>query len=287
MYLEAGEQQTVETLIKCITISSANDACVAMAEHLAGTEAAFVDEMNKKAKELGMNDTHFVNCCGLDVDGHVSSAYDIALMSAELMSRFPDIMTYTTTRISSMTHTTNKGTSEFGLTNTNKLLTSYEGITGLKTGSTGKARYCLSATATRNDIDMIAVVLSAPDTKTRFREAATLLNYGFSQCKIYTDDHADLEQVKVPVEMSMEEEAVLVPKENFKYISVEKEDFDQITEEILVYEKITAPIAKGEELGTIIYSLNGKEIGRIALIAENDIEEATYLDYLKKILSYF
>lgn len=287
VYLEAGEQQTVETLIKCISISSANDACVAMAEHLAGTEEAFVEEMNRKAKELGMNNTHFVNCCGLDVDGHVSTAYDIALMSAELMSRFPDIMQYTTKRLDTMTHTTNKGTSEFGLTNTNKLLSSYEGITGLKTGSTGKARYCLSATATRNDIDMIAVVLSAPDTKTRFREAATLLNYGFSQCKIFTDDHSDMEPVKVMVENSMEQELVLVPKEEFKYISVGKADFDNITEELLVYEKITAPVVKGDELGSIIYSLEGKEIGRISLIAEADIPEATYQDYIKKILSYF
>ncbi len=285
VYLEAGEQQTVETLIKCICISSANDACVAMAEHLAGTEEAFVAQMNKKAKELGMNNTNFVNCCGLDVDGHVSTAYDIALMSAELMSRFPDIMTYSTKRIDSMTHTTNKGSSEFGLTNTNKLLSSYEGITGLKTGSTSKARYCLSATARRNDIDMIAVVLSAPDTKTRFKEAATLLNYGFSQCKIYTDDHADLEPVKVAVEQSMDEEAVLIPKEEFKYIFVGATDFDQITEELLVYEKICAPIAKGEELGALIYSLNGKELGRVALISENDIEKATYLDYVKRILS--
>jgi len=287
VYLEPGEQQTVETLIKCICISSANDACVAMAEHLAGTEEAFVDEMNKKAKELGMNNTHFVNCCGLDVDGHVSTAYDIALMSAELMSRYPDIMTYTTRRLDTMIHTTNKGSSEFGLTNTNKLISSYEGITGLKTGSTSKARYCLSATARRNDIDMIAVVLSAPDTKTRFKEAATLLNYGFSQCKIYTDTHENLEPVKVLVERSMEQEAVLVPKEKFQYISVEKEDFDQISKEILVYEKITAPIAIGEELGTIIYSLNGKEIGRISLIATEDIPQATYLDYFRKILSYF
>ena len=287
VYLEAGEQQTVETLIKCITISSANDACVAMAEHLAGTEEAFVDEMNKKAKELGMNNTNFVNCCGLDVDGHVSTAYDIALMSAELMSRFPDIMQYTTTRISSMTHVTNKGSSEFGLTNTNKLLTSYEGITGLKTGSTGKARYCLSATATRNDIDMIAVVLSAPDTKTRFREAATLLTYGFSKCKIYTDDHTESEPVKVQVDKSMKEELVLVPKDIFRYISVEKEEFDQITKEIFVYERIVAPIAAGEELGAIIYSLNGTEIGRVALIAEEDVKEATYLDYLNRILSFF
>lgn len=287
VYLEEGEQQTVETMIKCICICSANDACVAMAEHLAGTEEAFVEEMNKKAKELGMNDTHFVNCCGLDVDGHVSSAYDIALMSRELMSKYPDIKTYSTTRIDSMIHTTKKGSTEFGLTNTNKLLSSYEGITGLKTGSTSKARYCLSATATRNDIDMIAVVLSAPDTKTRFKEAATLLNYGFSQCKIFTDDHADLEPVKVLVEHSMEEEVTLVPKENFRYVSVEKAALDQITEEIYVYESIIAPITKGEELGAIIYSLNGKEIGRVALIAESDIKESTYLDYLKRVLSLF
>lgn len=287
VYLEPGEQQTVETLIKCICISSANDGCVAMAEHLAGTEEAFVGEMNKKAKELGMNDTHFVNCCGLDVDGHVSSAYDIALMSKELMTRFPDIMTYTTTRIDSMTHVTKNGATEFGLTNTNKLLTSYEGITGLKTGSTSKARYCLSATATRNDIDMIAVVLSAPDTKTRFKEAATLLNYGFSQCKIYTDEHGDMEPVRILVEESLQQEVSLAPKDVFRYISVAKEDLSQITREVLVYEKITAPVVKGDELGAIVYSLNGKEIGRVALIAEEDIPKATYLDYLKQILELF
>lgn len=287
VYLEAGEQQSVETLIKCITISSANDACVAMAEHLCGTEESFVEEMNKKAKELGMNNTHFVNCCGLDVDGHVSTAFDIALMSKELMTKYPDIMQYTTTRISSMTHVTNKGSSEFGLTNTNKLLTSYEGITGLKTGSTGKARYCLSATATRNGIDMIAVVLSAPDTKTRFREAATLLNYGFSKCKVYVDNHSDLEPVKVTVEKCLEEELLLIPKEEFRYITLNKEDLDKISEESIVFDRVTAPVEQGEELGAIIYSINGKEIGRIALVAEADRKEATYWDYIKKILSYF
>lgn len=287
VYLEAGEQQSVETLIKCITISSANDACVAMAEHLCGTEEAFVEEMNKKAKKLGMNNTHFVNCCGLDVDGHVSTAFDIALMSKELMTKYPDVMQYTTTRISSMTHVTNKGSSEFGLTNTNKLLTSYEGITGLKTGSTGKARYCLSATATRNGIDMIAVVLSAPDTKTRFREAATLLNYGFSKCKVYVDNHSDLEPVKVTVEKCLEEELLLIPKEEFRYITLNKEDLDKISEESIVFDRVTAPVEQGDELGAIIYSINGKEIGRIALVAEADRKEATYWDYIKIILSYF
>ncbi|MBQ8633761.1 MAG: D-alanyl-D-alanine carboxypeptidase, partial [Lachnospiraceae bacterium] len=152
---------------------------------------------------------------------------------------------------------------------------------------TGKARYCLSATATRNDINMIAVVLSAPDTKTRFREAATLLNYGFSQCKIYVDDHSDLEQIRVPVEKSMEEELVLIPKEKFRYTTVNKEEIENITEESIVFDSVTAPVEQGEELGAIIYSINGKEIGRIALVAEKEMKEATYLDYLKRILSYF
>jgi len=284
VYLEAGEQQTVETLIKCICIASANDACVAMAEHLSGTEEAFVEEMNTRAKELGMNDTHFVNCCGLDADGHVSSAYDVAVMSREIMSRFPEITKYTTTWMDSMTHITKNGSTEFGLTNTNKLIRSYEGITGLKTGSTSKAMYCLTATANRNEIDMIAVVLAAPDTKTRFREAANLLSYGFSQCKTYTDTHEDLEPVIVKVEKSMLKKAELVPKEEFHYISVNKEDLNNITEELFVLDTITAPVAEGEELGAIIYRLNGEEIGRIALVSKEEIVKAKYADYIKELL---
>ena len=256
-----------------------------MAEHLCGTESAFVEEMNKKAKELGMADTHFVNCCGLDVDGHVSSAYDIALMSKELMTKYPDIVNYSTRWMDSMTHTTKNGSTEFGLTNTNKLLRQYEGITGLKTGSTSKARYCLSATATRNDIDMIAVILSAPDTKTRFKEAATLLNYGFSQCKIYLDEHEELEPIRVIVEKSLSKEVELEPKHSFQYVSVTKEDFSQILKEFYIYDTIVAPIAKGEELGTIVYSLNGKELGRVSLIAKEEVKRAEYIDYLNQILN--
>lgn len=284
VYLETGEQQTVDTLIKCICISSANDACVAMAEHLAGTEGAFVDRMNERAKELGMNDTNFVNCCGLDADGHVSSAYDIAIMSKELMSRFPEITKYTTTWMDSMTHVTKNGSTEFGLSNTNKLLRQYEGITGLKTGSTSKAMYCLTATATRNHIDMIAVILAAPDTKTRFKEAAGLLSYGFSQCKAYTDTHEDMEPVVVEVEKSMRKETELVPKEDFHYISIGKEDINQITEELYLYESIVAPIEVGEELGMIIYKINGTEIGRVPLVSKEEIVKAKYIDYIKELL---
>ena len=284
VYLETGEQQTVDTLIKCICISSANDACVAMAEHLAGTEAAFVEKMNMRAKELGMNDTTFINCCGLDADGHVSSAYDIAIMSKELMGRFPEITKYTTTWMDSMTHVTKNGTSEFGLTNTNKLIRQYEGITGLKTGSTSKAMYCLTATATRNNIDMIAVILAAPDTKTRFREASNLLSYGFSQCKSYTDAHEDMEPVIVKIEKSTKKETELIPEVPFSYVSIGKTDINNITEELYLYESIVAPIEQGEELGMIIYKLNGEEIGRVALVSKEEIVRAKYFDYIKELL---
>lgn len=284
VYLEAGEEQTVETLIKCICISSANDACVAMAEHIAGTEEAFVERMNERAKELGMNDTNFVNCCGLDADGHVSSAYDIAIMSRELMRSFPEITRFTTTWMDSIVHTTRNGSSEFGLTNTNKLIRQYEGITGLKTGSTGKALYCLSATATRNDIEMIAVILAAPDTKTRFREAANLLNYGFSQCRIYQDTYDDLEPITVKVEKSMQKTTELVPQDEFRYISVGKEDLNAITREISLYERIVAPIEQGEELGMILYRLDGREIGRVPLVSKEKIVKSGYADYIKELL---
>ena len=284
VYLEPGEEQTVDTLIKCICISSANDDCVAMAEHMAGTEDAFVERMNKRAKELGMNDTNFVNCCGLDADGHVSSAYDVALMSRELMGRFPEITKYTTTWMDSMTHVTKNGATEFGLSNTNKLIRQYEGITGLKTGSTSRAMYCLSATATRNNVDMISVILAAPDTKTRFKEAANLLSYGFSRCKLYTDTHEDMEPVVVDVEKSMQKEVRLVPKEPFHYVVIGDKSTEGITEEILLYESIVAPVEKGEELGAIIYKIEAEEIGRIPLVSEEEIVKSNYMDYIKELL---
>ena len=284
VYLEPGEEQTVDTLIKCISISSANDACVAMAEHLAGTEDAFVERMNKRAKELGMNDTNFVNCCGLDADGHVSSAYDVALMSRELMGRFPEITKYTTTWMDSMTHVTKNGATEFGLSNTNKLIRQYEGITGLKTGSTSRAMYCLSATATRNNVDMISVILAAPDTKTRFKEAANLLSYGFSQCKLYTDTHEDMEPVVVDVEKSMQKEVQLVPKEPFHYVIIGDKSTEGITEDILLYESIVALVEKGEELGAVIYKIGTAEIGRIPLVSKEEIVKSNYIDYIKELL---
>ena len=163
VFLEAGEMQTAADLLKCIAIASANDASVAMAEFVSGSEEAFVNRMNERAKELGMEETHFVNACGLDADGHVTSAYDIAVMSRELMKNFPQLEEYSTTWQDSIIHTTRRGSSEFGLTNTNKLIKWYEGATGLKTGSTGKALYCLSGTAERDGLRLIGVVMAAPD----------------------------------------------------------------------------------------------------------------------------
>ena len=174
VFLEPGETQTVDTMIKCISVASANDACVAMAEFIAGSEDAFVAQMNERAAGLGMKDTNFVNCCGLDVDNHMTSAYDVALMSRELITKHPQIHNYSTIWMENITHVTKKGSSEFGLTNTNKLIKQYAYATGLKTGSTGLAKYCVSATAEKDNIKLIAVIMAAPDYKVRFADAAHL-----------------------------------------------------------------------------------------------------------------
>ena len=184
VFLEPGETQTVETMIKCISVASANDACVAMAELIAGSEEGFVAKMNERAKGLGMNNTTFINCCGLDTDGHMSTARDVALMSRELIVQYPQIHNYSTIWMDTITHVTRKGESEFGLTNTNKLIKQYQWATGLKTGSTGLAKCCLSATANKDGVELIAVIMAAPDSKTRFSDAVTLLNYGYSVCDL-------------------------------------------------------------------------------------------------------
>lgn len=191
VFLEPGETQTIDTMIKCISVASANDACVAMAEHIAGSESEFVRMMNERAKGLGMNDTTFINCCGLDADGHMTSANDIALMSRELITKYPKIHDYCTIWMENITHTTAKGSSEFGLTNTNKLIKHYQYATGLKTGFTNTAMYCISATAKKDGMELIAVIMGAPDIKSRSADATSLLNYGFGKCRIYCDNHED------------------------------------------------------------------------------------------------
>lgn len=287
VFLEPNETQSVNDMIKCISIASANDASVAMAEHIAGTEEQFVQMMNEKAVQLGMKNTHFVNCYGLDTDGHYTTAMDVALMSRELITKYSDIFRYSTVWMDSITHVTKKGSSEFGLSNTNKLLKSYQGITGLKTGSTGLAKYCLSATARRNDMDMIAVIMAAPDTKTRFKEAAALLNYGFSKSSIYRHNTHELTLPMIPLQGGVDSFVSLRPENDFSYLCLKGENPEAISYEVTTSENCEAPVTIGQILGTVRYLYEGKEIGNVNLVSSKEYEKANFGDMLLKTLQQF
>ncbi|MCD7819384.1 MAG: D-alanyl-D-alanine carboxypeptidase [Lachnospiraceae bacterium] len=282
VFLEEGEVQSVETLLKCIIIASGNDAAVAMAEKIAGTEEAFVDRMNEKASELSLANTHFVDCCGLtDSEEHYTSARDVAIISRELLYRYPQVTEYSDIWMEDITHETAQGSSIFTLTNTNKLLRSYDGCDGLKTGSTSYAKYCLCATAKREGIRLVSVVLTAPDSKTRFSEAAQLLNYGFSKCSIYYDEDIP-ELLTISVKGTIQEEFTVCQESEFSYLSTTGEDFSLIEKQVEWSEDISAPLNKGEQVGACVYTLNGKEIGRVPLVMMEDARRAGYLDYLNQ-----
>lgn len=286
VFLEPGETQTVDTMIKCISVASANDACVAMAEHIAGSEAEFVRRMNERAKGLGMNDTTFVNCCGLEADSHMTSAHDIALMSRELITRYPRIHDYCTIWMENITHTTAKGTSEFGLTNTNKLIRHYQYATGLKTGYTSLAKYCISATAQKDGMNLIAVIMAAPDAKSRNADAVTLLNYGFGQCRLYQDANKDsLPPLKL--QKGMEDYAELTYESPFSYLTTDGSAAGEIEKKIYLPETAEAPVKKGAVAGKAVYLLNGKEIGSVNICYTADIAAATYKDYFRRVLDFF
>lgn len=286
VFLEPGEMQTVDTMLKCISVASANDACVAMSEYISGSEEVFVQKMNERAKGLGMQHTNFVNCNGLDVEGHVTTARDIALMSRELITKYPQIRDYCMIWMENITHTTSKGTSEFGLTNTNKLVRQYPYATGLKTGSTGEAKFCVSATAEKDGIELIAVIMAAEDSKTRFKDATTLLNYGFGKCQLYED--LEPEQLKnVNVDGGVEEKVGVVYKDTFSYLDTSGADLAGITKELHLKKRLKAPVRKGDLAGDVTYLLDGKEIGKIDLIAAQNVEKAGFFDYLHKILKHF
>ena len=287
VFLEEGEIQTVDTLIKCITVASGNDASVAMAEYIAGSESEFVSMMNDKAAALGMNNTHFMDCCGLTSDsGHHTTARDVAIMSRELINKYPQIYQYTKIWMEDITHVTRQGSKPFTLSSTNKLLKQYQWATGLKTGSTSTAKYCFSATANKNGIDLIAVVMGAPDFKIRFAEAKNLLEYGFAMTKIYVDENKDtLETVKVAG--GKLSEVTLVPEGEFRYLDTSGADFGQIEKTYEYKEGLTAPVNKGEEAGRIRYVLDGKEIGSIAMVTTQDVAKASYLDYLQRIFRLY
>ena len=281
VFLEEGEKQTVETLIKCIVISSGNDASVAMAEYIAGSEEDFVVRMNERAAGLGMSQTNFEDCCGLtDSSGHYTTARDVAVMSRELIYHYPQILEYSSIWMEDITHVTAQGTKPFTLSNTNKLIRSYEGCLGLKTGSTSTAKYCVSAVARRNDITLIAVVMGAPDHKVRFADAAALMNYGFGTCSLYVDEHWEALPA-IPVEQSMIKEIPVAYAEEFRYLETEGKDLSQIQMTVELPETVTAPVREGETAGRAIYTLNGEEIGSVAILYQASAEKAGYSDYLK------
>ena len=283
VFLETGEKQTVETLLKCISIASANDACVAMAEYISGNEEEFVRQMNLLAEGLGMKHTHFVNCNGLDAEGHETSARDIALMSRELLLKYPEIHNYCTIWMENITHTTSKGSSEFGLTNTNKLIRQYEYATGLKTGSTGKAKFCVSATAEKNGVSLIAVIMGAEDSKARFKDAVTLLNYGFGKCQMYTDENMpSLDPISVTG--GIQESISLEYEKKFTYLDTTGANLNAVTSRLQIPDKVNAPVKKGDTVGQRIYYLDEKEIGSVNLLAEETVKKAGFFDYLRKAL---
>ena len=265
MFLETGEQLTVNDMLKGIAVASANDGCVAMAEHLAGSESAFVDMMNEKAKELGMENTHFMNTNGLDEDDNYSSARDVAIMSRELM-KHETIFNYTSIWMDTL-----RG-GKFQLANTNKLIRFYDGANGLKTGSTSKALCCLSAAAKRNDMQLIAVVLGAPTSAERFASAKSLLDYGFANYAVNTQITAGDEVQKIAVEKGVDKEVGVVAGDSCSTL-VKKGQEDNITKEIKIDETITAPIEAGQKIGTMTISRDGEVIADIDLNASSAVEK--------------
>lgn len=266
VYLSEGEQISVEELLKAVCVSSGNDAAVALAEEVSGVTELFVQQMNNRAAELGMEDTHFVNPTGLPAEGHVTSAWDIALMSRELILRHTDIRRFTTIWMDTIRN------GEFGLSNTNKLIRFYEGATGLKTGSTGSAGYCISATAERGGMELIAVVLGGETSQQRFEDAKTLLNYGFSTYALA--DVTPAEAPVVPVKLGTAKSVTLVPAEG--KLLVGKGQAGNLTSEMALPESLTAPVEKGQQVGTLTVRCGDEILREIPLTAVEGVERMTW-----------
>ena len=279
IYLKVGEQMSVTDMVKSIAVSSANDCACAMAEHIAGSEAAFVEKMNQRAQELGMNDTHFVNCTGLDDDPnaaeHLTSAHDIAIMSRELMKNHPDIQKFTTIWMD----TVRNGT--FGLANTNKLVRFYPGATGLKTGFTSGAGYCLSATAERDGLGLIAVVMGAETSQDRFNACKQMLDYGFANYALITPEIPKENTVKV--KLGTADTVQAVPGEITQRL-IDKSQRDSVTTEITLEEEISAPISKGQRLGTLTLKAGQQVLAQVPMVAEEGVAKLTFGDIFVMIL---
>jgi len=282
VYLEAQEQQSVRDLTKAVVIASANDAAVAMAEFIAGSEEAFVTMMNNKARALGMENTNFANACGLDAPGHLTTAFDIALMSRELILKYPDVIKYATTRLDKIMHKTARGEEEFGLTNTNKLIRSYPGITGLKTGSTSQALYCMSATAEKEGMHLIAVVMGAPDPTIRFDSAMKLLDYGYSNFALIAKEESGTAMGEIQIFKGKTERATVAIKEQTNVL-VPKGKHIVIDSDVRIKDSLEAPIMAGEKAGEVIYTHEGREVGRSELVVLEEIAKASPYDMMERM----
>ncbi|MCL2356229.1 MAG: D-alanyl-D-alanine carboxypeptidase [Defluviitaleaceae bacterium] len=274
IFLEQEERQTVRDLVKSIVIASANDAAVAMAEFVAGSEEAFVAQMNAKAASLGMEDTHFVNACGLDAEGHLTSALDIAIMSRELILKYPEVFEFTKVRLDKIIHRTARGAEEFGLTNTNRLIRSYSGATGLKTGSTSQAMYCISATAEKEGMQLIAVVLAAPDPLIRFDGAMKMFDYGYANYALVSEDETGTSMGEIRVYKGQTETSPAVIKEQVNMVAP-KGKHVELDGRVVLIEALDAPVSAGTTVGEVIYTWEGAEVGRSELVIPEDIAKAS------------
>lgn len=285
IFLEPMEKQSVKELTKSIAIASANDSAIAMAEFICGSEAEFVKLMNAKAKELGMKNTNFENACGLDTDttNHYMSARDIAIISRELMNRFPEIQEFTTKWQDTIMHKTKKGEAEFGLTNTNKLIKWYDGATGLKTGSTSKALYCLSGTATRDELSLIAVVMGSPEPKLRFKEVMKMFDYGFSNYQIVQCDKKGAVVGKTAVQKGEKDFVDGALEDDVSFV-IKKGNSTKVDTKIEMIEGIQAPVKLGMKIGEAVYIYNGNEIGRANIVTKDEIKKAGLHDIFKKLI---
>ncbi len=279
IYLKAGETMAVSDMVKSIAVSSANDCACAMAEHIAGSESGFVEKMNQRAKELGMNDTNFVNCTGLDDDpsakDHLTSAYDIAIMSRELMKNHPDIQKYTTIWMDTVRD------GAFGLANTNKLVRFYPGATGLKTGFTSAAGYCLSATAQRDGLGLIAVVMGCKTSQDRFSACKQMLDYGFAN---YALVKAELPaENTVPVKLGREASVTAVPAEDTQLL-IDKGQKNSVTTQVTLEESVTAPVSKGQYLGTVTVKAGEQVLAQVNMVASEAVPRLTFGELFWQIL---
>ncbi len=277
IWLEVGEQMTVDEMIKATAVASANDAAVALAEHLCGTEDEFVALMNQRAKELSMENTVFKNCNGLDEEGHITSAHDVAIMSAELI-KHEKIFDYTTIWLDTL-----RG-GETQIVNTNKLLKSYDGITGLKTGTTGDAGSCISATATRNGMSLVAVVLGASTGTDRFKDAAVLLDYGFANYEVlgFEADSKDIKDIKVNGGMK---KSVKIKCEGSSNIVVEKGSKDKLVRNVKLKESLDAPVKKGMKVGEVTFALNEKEVSSFDVVTSDFVDEITFSSVFLELIN--